>query len=144
MNLTGYADYSILPETKKGRNAMKEIQNMMDYQTTANNTNKLIEENFMNTNKEYDLNEIIFDGMNELDKATFMLDDFIDIYEWNVKPTPEKAIKYGNTINASEKRTFDEELSYKLYSEYDKMMMMIRIARDYCYNAIELLKQKEE
>lgn len=143
MNLTGYADYSILPETKKGRNAMKEIQNMMDYQTTANNTNKLIEENFINTNKEYKLNGIIDDSMNELEKATFMLDDFMDIYEWNVRPTPEKAIKYGRTMNPSEKCTFDEKLSYKLYSEYDKMMMMVHIARDYCYNAFKLLEQKE-
>ena len=45
--------------------------------------------------------------------------------------------------HSSEKCTFDEKLSYKLYSEYDKMMMMVHIALDYCYNAFKLLEQKE-
>ena len=98
----------------------------------------------MNTNKEYDLNEIIYDSTNELDKATFMLDDFLNTYDWNIKPTPEKAIKYGRSLPAGEGCTRDEELSHRLYLEYDKMMKMVRIARDYCYNALDFLEQKEE
>lgn len=90
----------------------------------------------------FELNETIDNAHNELEKAIFMLNSFVDTYEWNISPTWQKAMKYSNTTDLSE-CSKDEEISYRLLTEYDKITKTIRIARDYCFSAsYELQKNK--
>ena len=94
------------------------------------------------TDKEYELNETIDSSILDVEKAIFMLNEFIDSYIWAIKPTPEKAIKYGSSTKF-DSLTKDEEISYRLLAEYDRMTNLIQIARDYCYNASQTLNSKE-
>ena len=70
-----------------------------------------------------------------------MLNSFVDTYEWNISPTWQKAMKYSNTTDLSE-CSKDEEISYRLLTEYDKITKTIRIARDYCFSASDELQKK--
>lgn len=94
----------------------------------------------MTTNKEYELSEIIDDSLIEIENAIFMLNEFIDDYEWDIIPTVEKASKYGTE---SGEHTKDEEISYRLLNEYKRIIKIIRIARDYRFNTAQLLKKNE-
>ncbi len=116
----GYANYSILPVRTKGRITMS-------------------------TNKEIELNDTMYDCYTELEKAIFAIDNFLDIYDHRVEPTAEKAIKYGRSIGSErESCTLDDKISYKILHEYNNMMLFIRVARDYCNNAIEPIKKEFE
>lgn len=92
---------------------------------------------------EYELEEIIDDADVDLHKAIMALEEFIDVYDWDVKPTADKANKYGLSTNR-ENCSKDEEISWKLLAEYDKIKWLIQIAHDYCWNASKALQKKDK
>ena len=99
----------------------------------------------MSTDKERELNETMFDCYVELEKGIMAINNFLNEYDYNVKPTAMGAMKYGsiNARNLSE-CTLDDEIAYKILNEYENMMWFIHVARDYCDNAIEQLRKKIE
>lgn len=65
---------------------------------------------------EYELEEIIDDADVDLYKAIMALEEFIDAYDWDVKPTADKANKHGLSTN-HEKFSKYKEISWKLLAE---------------------------
>lgn len=92
---------------------------------------------------EYELEEIINDADVDLYKAIMALEEFINVYDWDVEPTTDKANKYGSSTNR-ENCSKDEEISWKLLTEYDKIKWLIQIAHDYCWSASKALQKKNK
>ena len=70
-------------------------------------------------------------------------EEFIDVYDWDVKPTTDKANRYGLSTNPAH-CSKDEEISWKLLAEYDKITWLIQIALDYCWSASKALQEKDK
>lgn len=97
----------------------------------------------MKTENFFDYEETINESYLNLEKGYMALQDFLDTYSWNIEPSLQKALKYGNSTHSSD-CTLDEKMSYRLLAEYNKMMWLIQVASDYCFNASESLKEALE
>ena len=97
----------------------------------------------MKTEKFFDYEETMNKSYLALEKEDMALQDFLDTYSANIEPTPQKALKFANSTHSSD-CAYDEKMSYKLLVEYDKMMWLIQVASDYCFNASESLKEALE
>ena len=94
-------------------------------------------------NKELDMINDISTNCAELERGFKALEELVDCYDYAVQPTAEKALEYMNVIDSKE-RTKDREISYKLLSEYDRIMWLIHVALDYSYEAYANLKKHYE
>lgn len=81
--------------------------------------------------------DIIDDNIVDLEKAHMAIRTLLDEYDWNYEPDAYKAIKYGNSTNAREKCSNEEQFSWKYLQDYKKIMFLIKVANDYCYAAFE-------
>lgn len=97
----------------------------------------------MSCSREYKLGEIIDESIVDLKKATMALQEFVDEYDWDVEPTADKAKKFILHTDAR-KCPKDEEISWKLLAEYDKIKWLVHVALDYCWNASEILQKEPE
>ena len=82
---------------------------------------------------ELELEDIIYEADTELNKAIMALDEFIDSYAYEVRPDADKAKKFGSSAGGRENCAMDEEISWKLLIEYDRIKWLIQVAKDYCY-----------
>ena len=98
----------------------------------------------MQNKKLYDYEEAIYLSYVELKKGYMALNDFLSDYHWDVQPTAKKAIKYGNTINPDKECSLDEKISYRLLTDYERMMWLVEVARDYCSNVCDTLNNALE
>lgn len=92
---------------------------------------------------EYELEEIIDNANVDLDKAIRALEEFEASYDWEVYPSADKANKYGSYTNR-EDCPKDEEISWKLLYEYDRIRWLIQIAHDYLLSASSTLQKKDK
>ena len=97
----------------------------------------------MKTENFFDYEETINESYLELKKGYMAIEEFLNSYSWDIEPTPQKALKYACSTNHNE-YTLDEEMSYRLLAEYNKMIWLIQIASDYCYNATQALEKALE
>lgn len=93
--------------------------------------------------KELDMINDISTNCAELERGIKALEELVDCYDYAVQPTAEKALECMNVIDSKE-RTKDKEISYKLLSEYDRIMWLIHVALDYSYEAYANLKKHYE
>lgn len=97
----------------------------------------------MKTEKELMYEDATHDCSIELDKGIKALEELLNSYSWNIEPTAEKALKYGKSTKRND-CTLDEKMSYTLLSEYDRIIWLLQVAHDYCYNAYEQLNNLVE
>ena len=119
MNLTGYADYSILPGTKKGRNAMKKIKNM-NYAESVNAFTSFSKKHHIEN--DFDINDQIYSDIEPLltNKENIMriiydiyCNGFMAGYKQNEKERKEKYNKHFFGSNAETHKKL-AELTYNL------------------------------
>lgn len=87
--------------------------------------------------KEMQLYDSISENTYDLEKAKMALNEILNTYLWSYKPDAEKALEYGNTVNANKYCDEDAKRSWEYIYGYDKIMWLVTVARDYCHNAIE-------
>ena len=88
--------------------------------------------------KEIRLCDSIYDNIYNLEQARNALQELLDKYDWSYKPDARKALEYGNTVHADEYCDEDAKRSWKYIYGYDKIMWLVKVARDYCYEAIDI------
>lgn len=86
--------------------------------------------------KEIRLYDAISDNTYDLEHAEMALSEILDAYQWDYKPDARKALEYGNTVHADEYCDEDARRSWEYIYGYDKIMWLVTVARDYCYEAI--------
>ena len=93
-------------------------------------------------NKEYELIDKISEASVNLSKALMALEEFTGTYSWDIEPTPDKAKSYGSSCDP-ENSPKDEEISYRLLADYQKILWLVDVAHDYCWNASKALKESQ-
>ena len=78
----------------------------------------------------------------KVERTGFILDEFMHDYGLNIKPDPEKALRWSN----SPKEISDKEEMYsaKWYMEYGRIQELLRIALDFNFEAEELVNELNE
>lgn len=98
----------------------------------------------MMTTKELSLLNTMHVSSAELDMALQAMNELINDYDWNITPNASKAIKYGTSIGAEKENcSFEYKMSWKWITEYKRIIWLMKVARDYCYNALQILEETE-
>ena len=79
---------------------------------------------------ELNLSDDIADVENDIEKATFLLNEF-DVYDYTHDVNPNKAVEYARNENKSE----DYKLSFDYCNSHKRVMYLYHIIQDYVYEA---------
>lgn len=78
-------------------------------------------------------------------KNTYMaIQDLLNTYEYDVKVSARKALEYDTTVRPDEHFGLDAKISSKFINDYDRIMWLLNVACDYCYEAMENLDNAYE
>lgn len=92
------------------------------------------------TKSDIDMNDNVYD----LEQAIMALEEIINSYEWDFEPDARKALEYSTTVKPKENCDKDAELSWLYLRGYKKIMWLVRVAKDYCWNIFEIYKGIEQ
>lgn len=83
------------------------------------------------------LADAISDNIYNLESAQMALNEIIEAFDYNYEPDARKALEYGNTVHANKYCDEDAKHSWEYLYGYKKIMWLVKVARDYCHNAID-------
>lgn len=89
----------------------------------------------MDKNEILTCEDITEDNLYDLEMASMALDELLNQYDWAYEPDAIKAIEHGSTVGGSKDKV--AQFSYKYIADYRKIMWLVRVARDYCFLALE-------
>lgn len=92
------------------------------------------------TDKEIEYANLAYESYCQIKNCLSMLDELLEMYNYDVVPTPAKALKYATAINRNE-CTRDEQVSYDILLNYNRISTFIDIAHDYCYRTTEKIEE---
>lgn len=87
--------------------------------------------------KETRLEGVIFDSIYNLDNAVRALNELLNNYHFDYKPSAKKAYEFHTTVNASEKCDEDARRSWEYLYGYEQIMWLVCVARDYCSASLD-------
>lgn len=81
--------------------------------------------------------EVIDSNLADLEKAYMALSELLNEYHWDYEPDVRKAIEYGSTLHEDENCDKKAKWSWEYINGYKKIMWLVSVAKDYCYEALE-------
>ena len=86
-----------------------------------------------------------FEATIDLEKAHMALNELLNEYEWEYKPTAQKALEYGSAMGKEVYKCDKEaKFSYKYLKDYKKIMWLARVALDYMDTALSNIQEVYE